>query len=454
MVKKLSLEAELPEEKIQDVLERLAMKNKSFSVRTLDDVEDTFFRMDYSWFPFMQATKTLGLKQQAITEIIGGDGLGKTSLCFSIVGQLLERYSAYAFYIETERKKMNKERIERCLSTKPGRGKELMKRVSTAFCSDIPGMIDSLESWTEEMRTVVPKHIPLFVIVDSFSKLQNSRESEGRRGIQDLTEAEKKKLKKFAVVDATQRDKLDHAILAQAWCRHLPRFIEDYNVTILIVSHQNAKLDGFGGGSFAPDGGASQNRTKIGGNALNQNAALQIILSRTGYLTNNKKEKIGDRGKMTFIKNSYGPKGQDCVYDILGQFEYDTETSLEPVISFERSFSEWLTASQIVAVEDNGRGRLSIPELGLEKLPANMLSRACFNNPGFMADLCRKTGVNQADSLEDIYVVSTAPDTDDVVATTEDEPVKQKRTRRRKVENAESSVSDNAVHSEESESDS
>ena len=63
-----------------------------------------------------------------------------------------------------------------------------------------------------------------------------------------------------------------------------------------------------GSSSFAADGGASLNKTRIGGTAMNQSASIQITITRKGIWKDSAGNQIGDVIRARVVKNSYGPK--------------------------------------------------------------------------------------------------------------------------------------------------
>ena len=332
-------------DQIRESMLGMAAKRKSASnVVSLKDVSRDFLKIDSIYF---QSTIGMcGIPSGTLFEIIGQDGVGKSSLLFTIAGQAMSQGSPF-FYVETENKIMDEARVKRCLHTDPVMAENMYGLITSQQCDDIPSMVSAIEDYAESCRNSgVPLNVPIVCAVDSFSKLMSPTESVGRSFYAESTAGRKE--------FGTDKVNFGHAKFAHQWCRMLPSWLRQRNVILLVVSHQNQKIDtGFGGGSFmSADVSAAYNKTKIGGNAFNQNAALQVILTRKGFAKLGT-EKIGQVIRMTVAKNSYGPEGQVCEFEIISKPYRDTDTYKQPSVYFANTTCSWLAQNKYFGVAES-----------------------------------------------------------------------------------------------------
>lgn len=339
---------------VQETMLNLAGKRKAASnVKSMADV-----RRDYVELSSMYMQSTLGMcgfPTGTLLEVLGQDGVGKSSFIFSIAGEAMAKGSPF-FYVETEGKPMDEARVKRCLSTDRALADRMFERITMQTCDDIPSMVAALEDYVDVCRNQigVPKSTPLICAVDSYSKLMSPTEAIGRSFYGGDT-----KKNEFG----TDKVNFGHSKFAHQWCRILPSWLNQNNVFLIIVSHQNQQVStGFGGGSFmSPEVAASFNRTKIGGNAFNQNAAVQIILTRKGQAKQGT-EKVGTLIKATVAKNSYGPEGGVFEFEVISRPYLDTDTTTQPSLYFANTTSAWLAMNRYCGVTET-RKRYSCQEL-------------------------------------------------------------------------------------------
>jgi RecA/RadA recombinase len=349
------LSADSFSDQIKDTMLAMASKRKSVTnVSSMQDVAKEILVWDN-----IHAQAAIGMKgfpYGTLIEIIGQDGVGKTSFVFTVAGEAM-RAGAPFFYVETENKPMDKERVKRCLGTDPSLSDKMFDRITVQTCDDIPSMVSGIEDFVDACRNKlgVPPHIPIVCAVDSFSKLMAPNESEGRSFYSDVN-------KKQQVGEA--KVNFGHSKFAHQWCRMLPSWLRQNNVILFIISHQNQSVStGFGGGSFmSAEVAATYNRTKIGGNAFNQNAALQLIITRKG-LAKQGTDKVGTLIKATVAKNSYGPEGNVFEYEIISKPWLDTATYQQPSLYFDGTTASWLAQNSYLGVVES-RKRYTCDEIG------------------------------------------------------------------------------------------
>lgn len=320
---------------------------------------------------YLQATlNSFGIQTKTLVDIIGAEGIGKTTFMFTIFGWAMLQGSP-CFYVETEGKVIDEDRALRSLHTDKVLAKRMYDRLSFDQCFELQQAIDSIYAWVKLVRdpkseVYVPHHIPVVVGLDTFSKLMSSSEAEGRQLYNDQTV----KGKEADAKDLGTGSNFGHAKIAQAWSRQLPNWLTMNNVILILNRHQNDKVEmnAAPGASFGGDAAAGFNTTSIGGRAFSQNAALQLILSRYKFATKKIGEenvKVGVDAKITVSKNSYGPNGSVCFYRVNQKCDGDTDTTYVPSLTFAPYTPEWLMSKGILEISSKNKNCFSCRDLNL-----------------------------------------------------------------------------------------
>jgi RecA/RadA recombinase len=331
-----------------------------------------------------------GLPSSSLIEIIGGEGLGKSTLVMTLGGLAMEQGSPF-YYIETENKPMAPARVKRSLHANKELAGRMFDRMLYSFCDNIVDTITNIEDWVKVCRTTqgVPMHTPLVVAVDSWSKIMAPGEAVGRTLYSKTTAT--KSDKKVAKKDIEEGSNLEHSKYAHKWCRSLPTWLKQNNVILVIVSHRNQKVDMSGGGSFAKAPEAF-NKTKIGGQAFSQNAAVQLSLMKIGAAKRSDNV-VGVKIRCTVIKNSYGPTGPMFEYDIIQYPWLDTETHQQTSLWFDESVAHWMAREGILGVSET-RKRFTCDELSLAGVEAHVFMQALRDNDAIREDIGCKLGLS------------------------------------------------------------
>ena len=325
---------------------------------------------------FFQATvNSYGFQTKTLVDIIGGEGIGKTTLMFMIAGWGMSVGSPF-FYVETEGKVIDEDRACRALNTDKTLAKKMFDRIAFDQCFELGQAIESIDAWVRLVRDpksdcYVPHHIPVIVGLDTFSKLMSASEATGRQLYTDHSlKGEAGKAKALGT-----GSNFGHAKIAQAWSRQLPNWLTMNNVLLILNRHQNDKVEMNakpGGSTMTPEQGAGFNTTSIGGRAFSQNAALQLILSRFKFASKTVKHgettetiKLGVDCKITVSKNSYGPNGPVCFYRINQLMDQDTDTTYQPAITFAPYTPDWLRGKGIFEITSKNKNCFSCRELSL-----------------------------------------------------------------------------------------
>ena len=320
---------------------------------------------------FQSTINSYGFQTKTLLDIIGAEGIGKTTLMFVIAGWSMLSGSPF-FYVETEGKVIDEDRACRALNTDKVLAKKMFDRIAFDQCFELGQAIDSIYAWVKLVRDpkgdcYVPHHVPVVVGLDTFSKLMASSEAIGRQLYTDHTLKGKDADAKALGTGSN----FGHAKIAQAWSRQLPNWLTMNNVLLILNRHQNDKVEMAskpGGSMLSPDQIAGFNTTSIGGRAFSQNAALQLILSRFKFATKKVGDetiKIGVDCKITVSKNSYGANGPVCFYRINQLMDQDTDTTLQPALSFAPYTPEWLKNKGIFEISSKNKNCWSCRELGV-----------------------------------------------------------------------------------------
>lgn len=293
------------------------------------------FRMQY-------VLGNIGLPQETCIEIIGGEGIGKSTLLYWLMGGAVLANVPCAIQ-ETENKPLQPDWAVRAMHTDPKIAEKMLSRIQIfKEVFSLPQFEENMIDWCKVVREKqgVPLSIPIIMGVDTWSKLMSAQEAMGFFDYgNNLNDAGKKAFK-----ETNEGSNLTHAKYAAALCRRLPYILHKYNLILINTCHQNTKIDmsGGGGGFIPEDAKAMFNKTKIGGNAFNQNAAIQIILGSRGGVKDGDNKTIGQKIKLRVDKNSFGPRDRTMEYEIINQAHADTDGYLSPNIRFHPDFAVWM----------------------------------------------------------------------------------------------------------------
>jgi ABC-type dipeptide/oligopeptide/nickel transport system ATPase subunit len=364
-----------------------------------------------------------GLIGGRILDIIGADGVGKSTLVFTMLGWAM-RHNIPSWYIETEGKPVVKERVVRCLHPDRAIAEKMFEALQFTQAFELTDAIDQLERWILTIRNPasgaahVPLEIPCIAVLDTFSKLMApaeavaydfykkggaTTEEEAPKTAADKAKAkEKGKPKgKFRQKKEATKQELDggsnmqHAKIAHKWTRRLPSLLTFNNCLLIIVRHQNEKVDmSGGGGSFIPlEVQDNFNRTSIGGKAFNQSCAYQLILSKEKFdfaQIRGERKAVAQINKMQLAKNSYGPNRRTLRYSVVMEPRYDTDTQHEMALDFSTGLPDVLSQTGLMSVRIKSASSIAVKELRLEDATPQQVSAALHQQPALVEDLGRR----------------------------------------------------------------
>lgn len=368
------------------------------SLRGLGSVVREGITLEHFLFQYLFARRSLPVA--TILEIIGKEGVGKTTLAWYFAGQWA-RQNIMTGYLETETKPMDSAQIKRILDPNRGVSEQIFgNAIGHMEAREITQSIKETEDFVHRLRGrgafkkeggLIPQHIPIGLIFDTWSKLMNPAKAVGRIAYGGFDDP-KLVAKKFEEVG--EGSNLQHAKLMSEWCRTLPAFMDPYtgnNVFMMILSHQTEKIDMSGGrgGPQLPSSVLDMfNKNRIGGRGMNQNAAFQLIAAHEGLAKNAAKETTGKYVKIRMDKNSYGPNNRVIKFELRDVYTSDTATVLEEPLRLDEALADMFATDGVLGTTVE-RGLYSCKALGLTAVDGVKLSRAFHSNPELMASVGR-----------------------------------------------------------------
>lgn len=374
-----------------------ARKNQSIDYKKMSEVQDSF-AFPLKHFLLQYATGQYGIPSKKIIDIIGAEGIGKSTLVMQLLGWAMD-VGCPALYLECETKQLPPARTMRAMHPDIARSFKMLSRLRVDSVNSLDHMWQSFKDFVYVARGTrgdnktprIPMHVPIVVAIDPWSKLLNTEEANGFYNYGDNLSAEKKK--KFKEI--SEGSNMGHAKWAHKWCRLLPAFLKQYNVLLIIVHHQNDKVDMSGGGAsyMSPEASALYNKTRIGGKALHQNTALTLILSRKGLSKNGAGDITGNLISARIAKNSLGPDNIKFFYELRTGFYNDTLTHMDPALNFNIGFATLCAEQKWLSTTVKG-SKFSSPILGVSDVSAAEFYEAFEANKEAKFNLGRNLGIN------------------------------------------------------------
>jgi RecA/RadA recombinase len=375
-----------------------ARKNQTVGFKKMSEVQEGF-AFPFRHFLLQYAVGQFGIPPQKIIDIIGAEGIGKTTFVMDLLGNAMD-VGCPALYIECESKQIPPARAMRALHPNVLRAYKMLNRLRVEPVNSLDHMWQVMKDFVYIARGTrgnkdtprVPIHVPIVIAVDPWSKLLNPDEAAGFYNYGDnMSDAKKKKFK-----EVNEGSNLGHAKWAHRWCRLLPAFLKQFNVVLIIVHHQNDKIDmsGSGGVSYmSPENSALYNKTRIGGKALHQNTALTLILSRRGLAKNGSGDITGNLISCRVAKNSLGHDNVKFFYELRTGYYNDSLTHWDPAINYNLGFANTCAEQKWLSTSVKG-SRFSSPVLGVTEVSADEFYAAFEANPEIKFNLGKQLGIN------------------------------------------------------------
>lgn len=312
----------------------------------------------------------IGIPVNTIIEFIGQENTGKSSLVMAMLGNFI-KYNIPCLFCNSEPKMLESDWISRLVGADASMG-DKVKRVLevTERLYTLDDMDKLIRKWVQVKRYEqgIPKSVPLVCVIDTITKLLNPEEAEALI-VQEGKDKSVNVLKN-SVSDISKKPGVTAKWLHE-WTRAITSMLNEENVTIICVSGQNQNMSAGPAGSFAPDGGASLNKTRIGGTAMNQSASIQITITRKGIWKDSAGNQIGDVIRARVVKNSYGPK-RSIEYGMRNDLFSDDTGYVQQAIDMDEAFANILVANKIKGLTCT-RKLYSSEAMGVHQLKAPAL---------------------------------------------------------------------------------
>ena len=283
-------------------------------------------------------------------------------------------------YVECEGKPMRPDHRRRIFSRDPELAEKIDNTITWLSARSLPEMHNAYTTWAKNLRKTVPLDIPAVVVIDPLGKLKTREEAEGRSDFGKGAAAKAKSKEKDVATGSNQ----GFAKFCHAWARVMPEEMEKYNLTIIVVNHQNTHIDmsGFGGAFVS----AKRNDTTIGGKAIGQLAALRLTLTNLGDELTSDRRCIGKNVNVYVLKNSYGPRGREAQLLIKFSDFVDTEDELERVVQYDAALAKWFSDEKLYNLRIVSK-RVTCEELNLVNATFKEFGRALEARPDIINEL-------------------------------------------------------------------
>lgn len=325
------------------------------------------------WFALQYAIGKIGITANTFNELIGQECVGKSSLVFALACYFI-KHGIPVLYINTEAKMLEGSWLLRLAGRDKELGKKLIDRVLVSeYCPTYTEMDNTVRGWIKMMRGErnIPMDTPLVFIVDSITNLMSPEQAEGKVSSKDnLSIKDKLKTLDKGVEDVSAKPGAAASFMS-TWTKQFTGTLTQFNVTGILVSGQSTQMSTMGGFGNA-EGGASLNKTRVGGTAMHKSAAIQCTITKRGMWKTSSGEHIGDLIRIRNVKNSYGPKVADVVYHLRNKGWKDSPFEIDQAIDMSEALGDILVQNGIFGFTVT-RKKYTSEALGIEQVSAREL---------------------------------------------------------------------------------
>lgn len=357
------------------------------------EIANSFLPLPPSWLALQYIIGRPGIPLNTIVEIMGLETVGKSSFVCALLGNFMA-HNVPCLYLNSEPKALLSDWRRRLFHTDPIISekidrlfvKQTYKPVSTYDEADM-----AIREWVSEKRSVLSKDIPLVVAIDSYTKLMNPEEAEviGWASTEDKKDASLK-----GVADISKKPGVTAKWLHQ-WCRSITPLLRQQNVTLIMVA---GKAQDQGANPILPKEAMDKyNKTRPGGTAMNQSAALQLNLSYKGAVKKGN-DPVAKQIELYVQKNSYGPEKRSIIYtlydnrvenfmgkDIIGKY-------IAPAIDMDEALCNLLVARNVFGLTLSQKKYTSM-ELNLMRVKPEAVIRAIYESQDRMLEVAKALSI-------------------------------------------------------------
>lgn len=396
-------------------------KNRKTNFKSMLDTRKDMIHLPE--LPLQFLIGNYGLPEKCLMEVIGGAGVGKSTLVHWIEGQFLAQ-GCPVYHQECEGKPIRTDHIRRIVSPDPVLGQKIVKAMHFDSARSLSESFEKFVDWIKIMRgkmpgskVSIPINVPLLVVIDPWGKLMSKEEAAGFYDYGNAATAKGGK----DLLDITN---MGHAKAAHRWVRRLPSLLDSMNVCLILVQHQNEEVDMSGTPSFIPASAmATQNITKIGGLAFNQLDALQMVIAKKGMLKNSSQEVIGSTMKVRVVKNSYGSEHRQVEYDLVNNKYKDSEKDgMDRVLRFDRWFADWCAENSFMGTTVSKK-RYTCKDLGAENVKSDVFYQKFQDNDAAVDAFGRLHNIHGYSSVADELINKAMLNDTGKVEKAEDKPL-------------------------------
>lgn len=375
---------------------------------------DSTMELELNSFLLQYILGSKDLKTGTILEIIGPEQVGKTTFLLSIVGDFLAANPNIPFLdiiTEGKNKMPSIKRISSCLSEDKVKAEKILKQIVFYNGHALKDTLETMHMWLKITRdnmdaAGISKDTPILIGIDTISKLMPKTEA-AALGYGDATKP------KTLLDDVTN---MDFPKMIQRWTRAIVDILESYKAMLIIVSHQNEKVDmnSFASRFASAESSASDNKTKIGGRGLNQSSTNQLTLVRVGGKTNTTtKEYLSHIIKVKCVKNSRNADRRDGRYELRVEKLKDTDTKYERAINFDYGLADLFAEKRILNTKALTKETFRCDALGEKEILDRYEFAKRFNeNPALKNKIGYELGIRGYTKPEDIIENNVIPTSD------------------------------------------
>lgn len=284
----------------------LKEENSKHAFRSMADAASYY--LPVPWMALQYVIGRVGIPMNTVIEFIGAEGVGKSSLIKALLGGFVEN-NVPCCYINSEPKIVDPDWRMRIYSRSPETSEKIDSVINYEELYTLEDMKEYIHEWVTAQREVIPVDVPIVIVVDSITNLMNPAEAEAAGW--------DPKLKKFTASKDVSKKPGVTAKWMHEWKRTISPRLQQDNITIILVSGQNQDMNTAASPFIPATAIAKRNKTRAGGNAINQIASLQFTLTKMSDAKRTSTAKASGKNICLYgAKNSYGPTGREITYTI------------------------------------------------------------------------------------------------------------------------------------------